>query len=152
MTSYDEIAVRRALWGEKVKLTHPERIVATRRLTERGYTGTEIAGMLGVSDRTVTRLRNLDFDPSIADEGTIDAPSKEERRHLLDGAVPAAIAMANHVREDDPRVVWSELGMISANQLKTLVVTLAAMVPVDDCTPQELLAWTDHLVDEASAS
>ncbi len=81
MTSYDEIAVRRALWGEKVKLTHPERIVATRRLTERGYTGTEIAGMLGVSDRTVTRLRNLDFDPSIADEGTIDAPSKEERRH-----------------------------------------------------------------------
>ena len=150
--SYDEVAVQRALRGEQVKLTHPERIVAVRRLTERGYSADEISGVLRVSERTVCRLRAKEFDPAMADDGPIDAPSKAERRRLLDGAVPAAVAMANHVREDDPRVVWSELGTITPNQLKTLVVTLAAMVPVDDYSPQELLAWTDRLVDSEARS
>lgn len=53
----DEIAIERAILGDPVPLTLPEREVVTAYLTRRGYTARQIAERLDVSFRTVQRYR-----------------------------------------------------------------------------------------------
>lgn len=53
----DPIAVERAIGGERVRLTVPERAVVIHSLTIAGFSANEIATRLGVAQRTVTRYR-----------------------------------------------------------------------------------------------
>ncbi len=53
----DEVAVERAVHGDRVALNTAERREAVRRLTVSGVSGPEIALRLGVCGRTVTRAR-----------------------------------------------------------------------------------------------
>lgn len=54
----DPVVVARACAGDApATMTRAERAEATRVLTERGMSAAQIAGMLGVTDRTVVRLR-----------------------------------------------------------------------------------------------
>lgn len=71
--------------------------------------------------------------------------TEDERDALALNARAAAIALVSHVREDDPRRVWSHLQQLQPTQLLALAITLAAMVP-DDRTPEQLLGWTYGLV------
>jgi hypothetical protein len=52
-----DMAAADASCGTDLPLTQDERIAVVRRLTARGSSDTEVAGVLGVSDRTVLRLR-----------------------------------------------------------------------------------------------
>lgn len=54
----DEIAVERAVHGDRVRLTRAEVSEVVRRLTGMGYSVREIAERLGVSGRTVVRKRS----------------------------------------------------------------------------------------------
>jgi hypothetical protein len=51
------MAAAGACCGTDLPLTQDERIAVVRQLTARGSSDTEVAGVLGVSDRTVLRLR-----------------------------------------------------------------------------------------------
>lgn len=53
----DEVAVYRAMHGDPVRLTKPERREAVRQLTHAGASARVIADRLRVSDRTVKRDR-----------------------------------------------------------------------------------------------
>ena len=53
----DEVAVERAMKGEPVPLTVPERGVVVDRLTRKGLSCKEIAKRLGIAERSVTRYR-----------------------------------------------------------------------------------------------
>jgi len=53
----DEIAVERAMQGDRVRLTGAERDEAIARLTARGVSACRIAELLGTSSRAVTRRR-----------------------------------------------------------------------------------------------
>ena len=53
----DEIAVERAMGGDRVPLTGAERDEAVRRLTSKGYSVRQIAERLGTTTRTVMRRR-----------------------------------------------------------------------------------------------
>jgi hypothetical protein len=53
----DEIAVERAMHGDPVRLTEPERVEAVRRLAARGLSDSAIGRLLHCSDRTVLRWR-----------------------------------------------------------------------------------------------
>ncbi|MFF2053845.1 hypothetical protein ACFVU2_19730 [Leifsonia sp. NPDC058194] len=53
----DEIAVERAMRGERVKLTHPERQEAIKRLHARRWSDMRIGRALRISERTVLRNR-----------------------------------------------------------------------------------------------
>lgn len=57
-TFVDEMAVVRAMDGDRVRCTPYETREAVRRLTERGHSSAWIANRLGVSSRTVVRHRN----------------------------------------------------------------------------------------------
>jgi transposase-like protein/lambda repressor-like predicted transcriptional regulator len=54
----DEVAVQRAMTGDRVHTTRAERIEATRRLAELGVPDSEIAERIGVAERSVTRWRS----------------------------------------------------------------------------------------------
>ena len=53
----DPIAVERAVAGDRVPLTVPERHQVIQRLTASGLSANQIADRLGVAQRTVTRYR-----------------------------------------------------------------------------------------------
>jgi DNA-binding NarL/FixJ family response regulator len=53
----DEVAVERAAKGERIRLTPAERQAAVAHLTRWGYSAAEIAERLGVTARTVERIR-----------------------------------------------------------------------------------------------
>ena len=53
----DPVAVERAIGGDRVRLTVPERAAAIARLTAIGLSSNEIGLRLGLASRTVTRHR-----------------------------------------------------------------------------------------------
>jgi transcriptional regulator with XRE-family HTH domain len=55
--SFDEIAVGRAMRGERIRLRPVERAEAVRRLTAQGLSAAEIGDRLGIAPRSVTRMR-----------------------------------------------------------------------------------------------
>lgn len=56
-TEVDPIAVERAIGGDPVRLSCPERSEAIARLTAAGLSANQIAERLGVASRSVTRYR-----------------------------------------------------------------------------------------------
>lgn len=54
----DEVAVQRAVAGDRIATTRAERIEATRRLAASGMSDAEVAARLGVADRSVSRWRS----------------------------------------------------------------------------------------------
>ncbi len=61
-TFVDTVAVGLAVDGHRVDLTTAERRIATEQLTDRGYSAAEIALLLSVSARTITRDRGHEPD------------------------------------------------------------------------------------------
>ena len=53
----DEVAIHRAMHGDPVQLTSAERAEAVLRLLARGYTHAQVAGRLGITDRSVARIK-----------------------------------------------------------------------------------------------
>jgi hypothetical protein len=53
----DPMAVERAILGDRMPLTVPERHEVIRQLTDRGLSANQNSAMLGVAQRTVTRYR-----------------------------------------------------------------------------------------------
>lgn len=53
----DEVAVRRAMGGERLRLTQTERVEVVRRLAARGLSDNRIAGQLGAASRTIQQIR-----------------------------------------------------------------------------------------------
>ena len=53
----DEVAVQRAMTGERLPLTNSERCEAVARLTHQGLSARRIAELLHTTRRTITRLR-----------------------------------------------------------------------------------------------
>lgn len=60
----DEIAIERAMAGDPVPLQPTERIEAVRRLTARHYSTAQIAERLGISPRSVARIRQQHRTPA----------------------------------------------------------------------------------------
>jgi hypothetical protein len=54
---FDDIAVERAMHGDRVTLTTQERAEATRRLTAAGHTAEDIAARLHTTSRSIQRQR-----------------------------------------------------------------------------------------------
>lgn len=63
VTFVDTVAVGIAVDGYRIELTTAERRLATEQLTKRGYSSSEIADLLSVSARTITRDRGHDIEP-----------------------------------------------------------------------------------------
>ena len=79
----DEIAVERATHGDKVELTIRERALAVRKLTKRGMWASQIAVLLGISVRTVTRYRTGKVRTALSSPDMSRHLSRETLRETL---------------------------------------------------------------------
>src|SRR4051794_33551727 len=66
-------------------------------------------------------------------------------------AVATAVRLAGAVHDDGPDEVAAILRHLKPQDLRAVVVTLAAMVPVE-YTPVELLAWNDNRYTQRAAA
>lgn len=66
----DVVAIDLATEGHQVRLTRAERLIATEQLTNRGYSLSQIATLLCVSDQTILRDRRYLRDRAAADDTT----------------------------------------------------------------------------------
>lgn len=53
----DDAAIERTLAGDRVPLTRPERVEVIRRLAQRGLSDAEMGAVVGISGRSVQRIR-----------------------------------------------------------------------------------------------
>lgn len=74
-------------------------------------------------------------------------PPRSQLGDVADHAVDAAVTIACAVRDNDPERVWDFVRAHTGTQLCAIVITLAAMVPIEDASVAELLAWTAPLAD-----
>ena len=79
-----------------------------------------------------------------ADEDALMA-SDDPRADLAESMVPVACDLACRVRDGDAEGIGRLAASLSADRTAALLVVLAAMVPVEDASPGELLAWTGGL-------
>jgi hypothetical protein len=73
----DEIAIERAMSGDMVWLTMPERLEAVRLMTERGWPASRIAERMHATKRSVVRWRAM-----------LAAPAAEAGRELVLSGAP----------------------------------------------------------------
>jgi hypothetical protein len=68
-----------------------------------------------------------------------------ERADLAESMVPVACDLACRVRDGDAEGIARLAASLTGAQAAALLVVLAAMVPVEDASPGELLEWTGGL-------
>lgn len=73
-----------------------------------------------------------------------DGVTPDRRADLAESMVPVACDLACRVRDGDAEGIARLLASLGAEK-DALLVVLAAMVPVEDASPNELLAWTAGL-------
>lgn len=74
---------------------------------------------------------------------------------LVQRARGDAAGLAADLRDLDPRQVWGRMNLwrtADPERLMACCWLLAAMVPVDDATQDELLAWVDRLAEQRKAA
>ncbi|AOT23176.1 hypothetical protein SEA_TAQUITO_56 [Mycobacterium phage Taquito] len=61
--------------------------------------------------------------------------------------IDQAVDVAQRVHEECPAELWHDLTKMNRYELQALAVALAAMVPVDEASKNELLGWVAGLAD-----
>ena len=69
----------------------------------------------------------------------------EDRADLAEAMVPIACDLACRVRDGDADGIARLAAALSDSETAALLVVLAAMIPVEDFSPADLLAWAGDL-------
>ena len=106
------------------------------RLTKAGVSATNIAVLVGMSDRQVQRMR-----------GVAEAPKRwyqfdksEKRSAKLEETATAAIDLACRIRDEDPQLVFRSLDLLNRHDLQELTMILLAGFPIE-LTVDEIFEW-----------
>ena len=124
---------------------NPDREAVIRevhRLTDAGVSAKAIAGIIGMSDRNVQRLRGktLERKPE-----PIPQPDLSDRHAAaLEETVDVVIDLAAHLRDHHPQLVWDTLTNLRRRDLQELAVICLAGLPLH-ATKTELFGWVLEL-------
>jgi hypothetical protein len=120
-----------------------ERRDRVHHLTRIGMSDDEIAVVVGIAERNVTRHRGKPPAPR-RPRLYNGAAVSDERAAELEACADLALRLSVVLRDEDPTIVWGALTRLSSRQLKELAVIALASIPID-ATPGELLAWVNDL-------
>ncbi|WP_298442552.1 hypothetical protein [Gordonia sp. (in: high G+C Gram-positive bacteria)] len=143
---YDPLTVEHALAGYRVPLTAPERREVVHRLTVRGWSSADIGRHVNVTTETVQRDRR-DWTPRPDDDpAALPVPARPFPEEDFDDHAMRACAARVIGSVHDLENVWDELAVMPPDQVRALVIVLAAA-----CDPDQpinaMLAWVDQLAD-----
>lgn len=141
---FDLVACERAMAGEAIALTIQEKRYVIDVMTRQGSSALEVAEHIGMTRRSVERIRATTTGDAPAEAVESVAWAGGKRDELAVWAKQEAAMFAFAVRDVSPADNWIRLAFLSRVELQALTVALAAMVPVDR-TAAELTAWTDEL-------
>jgi transcriptional regulator with XRE-family HTH domain len=141
----DEVAVRRAMTGERMVLTIPERREAVRQLTKQGMSTLQIAHRLGISDRSVARHRAATREEQTQEEQPREVVLDVIVAQLRERRIASGYSVNRLAREagvDQATVRHLESGHTRGGQLQTVRVIAAVLglelvlVPADTAQVQ----------------
>lgn len=137
---YDVGAVEMMLDGADVQgVGTGEKAAVVQELSRRGYTLAQLTAKVGVTERTVLRMRAYRVEPMPEVE---EFDLTDERAQALEVMAATAMQLACDVR-DDATAAWDALLHMEPQHLRELCMTLGCMVPVD-FTVKQLLGWVDQ--------
>lgn len=141
--AYDELTVDHVVAGYDLPLTGPERREVVRRLKDRRWSNSEIAERLGVARRQVERdLAAWTPQPEPPGEPIVRYyPEDKFDDHAMRGAAARLIGAVH-----DFENVWEELAIMPPDDVKALVIILAACCDPDRSI-NDMLRWVDELPD-----
>jgi hypothetical protein len=115
-------------------------IEEVHRLTAAGVSAMTIATLLGLSDRTVQRLRG---EP-IPARGWYEFDLSPRRQSKLERTADTVLNLACRIRDEDPELVYRSLENLNTPDLLEVAMIALAAIPVDT-TKDELFGWTEDL-------
>lgn len=116
-----------------------EVLAEVRRLADVGVTSAAIAGIVGMSERNVERIRNNKVqEPKPPVRYRFDR--RQDRFDKLEKMAGSAFDLACKLRDEDPQLVWEALSMVDRQQLQELTVILLAGLPIDR-SASEIFGW-----------
>jgi len=123
--------------------SHRERndiIDEVHRLTNAGVSAVAIAGIVGMSDRQVQRLRTVEPVP----KRWYRYDRSEIRSERLERTADAALDLACRLRDEDPQLVFRSIELLDRQALQELAMVLLAAVPIDRCKDQ-IFGWVEEV-------
>lgn len=123
--------------------SHRERndiIDEVHRLTNAGVSAVAIAGIVGMSDRQVQRLRTVEPVP----KRWYRYDRSEIRSERLERTADAALDLACRLRDEDPQLVFRSIELLDRQALQELAMVLLAAVPVDRSKDQ-IFGWVEEV-------
>lgn len=114
-----------------------DQVEEVRRLTKVGVSSDAIAALTGMSQRTVTRLRSAEL---ATPQHVHCFDTSDGRATQLERTADTALDLACRIRDEDPRLVWEAISLLSRQDLQELTMVLLAALPVDE-TVGNLLGW-----------
>lgn len=115
-------------------------IKEVHRLTAAGVSAMTIASLLGLSDRTVQRLRGAPFPA----RGWYQFDTSPRRQSKLERTADTVLDLACRIRDEDPELVFRSLENLNTPDLLEVAMIALAAIPVDT-TKDELFKWTEDL-------
>lgn len=115
-------------------------IEEVHRLTAAGVSAMAIATLLGLSDRTVQRLRG---EPVLV-RGWYEFDTSPRRQLKLERTADTVLNLACRIRDEDPELVYRSLENLNTRDLVEVAMIALAAIPVDN-TKDELFGWTEDL-------
>jgi hypothetical protein len=122
---------------------HRERndiIDEVHRLTNAGVSAVAIAGIVGMSDRQVQRLRTVEPVP----KRWYRYDRSEIRSERLERTADAALDLACRLRDEDPQLVFRSIELLDRQALQELAMVLLAAVPLDR-SKDEIFGWVEEV-------
>ena len=123
--------------------SHRERndiIDEVHRLTNAGVSAVAIAGIVGMSDRQVQRLRSVEPVP----KRWYRYDRSEIRSERLERTADAALDLACRLHDEDPQLVYRSIELLDRQALQELAMVLLAAVPLDR-SKDEIFGWVEEV-------
>lgn len=115
-------------------------IEEVHRLTAAGVSAMAIATLLGLSDRTVQRLRGED----VPKKGWYPFDMSPRRQSKLERTADTVLDLACRIRDEDPEIVFRALKNLTGQDLLEVTMIALAAIPVD-ATKDQLFGWAAEL-------
>lgn len=119
-----------------------ERRDRIHHMTRIGMSETEVATVVGVSDRTVSRHK---LKPAVQPRRLYNPDMAGEERMLeLEQTAEFVLELAHILRDEDPTLAWGALCRLSERKLREATMVALAAIPTNH-TKDELLHWVRNL-------
>lgn len=114
------------------------------RLARDGLSSQEIAEMLGMSQRQVSRARNLAVPDNVIHLPTAPEQITDERAAELEAVAGVVLDMACRIRDENPTIVSEALWSLPHWDLVEFAIAAIAAIDIDS-TKNELYSWVTDL-------